>query len=261
MKSIRRLAAAAALFLSLGAHATPFSSDTSDIWWNPNESGWGMNVIQQGGIQFITLFVYGAGGEATWFVGPDTEFVSAAGGTIVFSGALYQTTGPAYPAFFDPNAVGVKQVGNITLTLTSLAAGSVSYSVNGVVVVKDIERQTWEVENLTGNYLGAATGNYTGACAATGYQEEPAGIAITHTPTSFSMAWTSNSRTCTFSGTHTQAGRMASVLGSFTCTNGTTGTFATGEMQATPNAIAFRITSTASGCAWVGAFSGARRSP
>jgi len=259
MKIIRRLAAAAALLLSPGVHATTFSSDTSDIWWNPNESGWGMNVIQQGAIQFITLFVYGSDGKAAWFVGPHTEFQATNNGTAVFTGALYQTTGPAFSTTFNPSAVGVQQVGNITVTLTTLVSGSVSYSVNGVTVVKDIQRQTWTTENLAGNYLGAATGVYSGACSATGYQEEPASLSVTQAGTAITLGYASATRNCTLTGTYTQDGRMGSTIGSYSCTNGVTGTFGIVEMQATPAAINMRITTTASGCVWQSQYSGARR--
>jgi hypothetical protein len=256
---LRRLAALAALLASLSAHATTFSSDTTDLWWNPSESGWGMNIIQQGGVQFITLFVYGANGEATWFVGPDTEYVSATNGIAVFTGPLYQTTGPVFSGNFNPTAVNAKQVGNITLTLTTLVSGSVSYSVNGTVVVKNVQRQTWVIDNLAGNYLGAATGVYSGACSATGYQEEPASLAVTHNNTAITMTLATASRTCTYTGTYEQDGRMGSDIGSFTCTNGTSGTFGIVEMQGSPTGILMRFTTTASGCAWQSLYAGARR--
>ncbi|HEX4332374.1 MAG TPA: hypothetical protein VH040_09560 [Usitatibacter sp.] len=257
---LRRLAATAALLLSLSAHATPFSSDTSDLWWNPNESGWGVNVVQQGGIQFVTLFVYGANGQATWFVGPDTAFQASSNGTALFTGPLYQTTGPAFAGGFDPKAVGVRQVGNVTITLTTLVSGSLTYSVDGAVVVKDIQRQTWVVENFAGNYLGAATGIYSGACSSTGYQEEPASVAVTQPTTStFAMTFASASRNCSFTGSYEQDGRMGSAIGSFTCTDGKAGSFGIVEIQATPAAINMRITTTASGCGWQSLYSGARR--
>jgi hypothetical protein len=257
---LRTVAAVAALALSLSARATTFSSDTTDLWWNPSESGWGMNIIQQGGIQFITLFVYGANGEATWFVGPDTEYVSAGqDGSATFSGPLYQTTGPVFSTSFNPTAVNAKQVGNVTLVLTTLVSGSLTYSVNGTVVVKQVQRQTWVVDNLGGNYLGAAVGVYSGSCPATGYQEEPASLAVTHNNTAISMTLASASRTCTFTGTYEQDGRMGSDIGSFTCTNGTSGTFGIVEMQGSPIGISMRITTTSSGCAWQSFYAGARR--
>ena len=218
-------------------------------------------MIQQANIEFITLFVYGANGQATWFVGPDTQFTDGTNGTVTFTGPLYQTTGPAFAGAFDPHAVGVRQVGNVTLTLLTLVSGSLSYSVDGVTVVKSIERQNWAVENLTGSFLGAATGTYTGACTSTGYKEEPASLSIAHTtPTAISLNLVTAARNCTYTGTYDQRGRMGDAIGSFTCTNGTTGTFGAVEMQATAFSFTMRITTTASGCGWEGLWAGAKRS-
>ena len=46
---------------------TSFSSDQSDLWWVPSESGWGMQIVQQAGILFATLFVYDATGVPTFY--------------------------------------------------------------------------------------------------------------------------------------------------------------------------------------------------
>ena len=43
----RHAAALVASFLvSLPAGATNFGTDYTDLWWNPSESGWGVNLIQ-----------------------------------------------------------------------------------------------------------------------------------------------------------------------------------------------------------------------
>ena len=91
MRYIATLATCAAL----GAHATSSTTDFSDLWFNSNEEGWGMNIIQQRDVQFITIFVYAANGQPTWFVAPDTRLSSNnANGILSFSGPLYATTGP-----------------------------------------------------------------------------------------------------------------------------------------------------------------------
>ena len=59
MTRILRLAAAAflAALAVLPAQATTYSTDYTDLWYNPNESGWGLNLIQQYQTMFGTLFV------------------------------------------------------------------------------------------------------------------------------------------------------------------------------------------------------------
>jgi hypothetical protein len=62
MNALRRAARgvilAAACFFVSHAYATAYSTDQSDLWWNPNESGWGMQVVQTGSVIFVTMFVY-----------------------------------------------------------------------------------------------------------------------------------------------------------------------------------------------------------
>jgi hypothetical protein len=33
-------------------------ADVGDIWWNPNESGWGLQLSQSNTTLFATLYVY-----------------------------------------------------------------------------------------------------------------------------------------------------------------------------------------------------------
>lgn len=48
MISMRKIACVLLCGLrSLRAGATNFPTDASDLWWNTNESGWGVNAMQQ----------------------------------------------------------------------------------------------------------------------------------------------------------------------------------------------------------------------
>src|SRR6185503_19971412 len=40
------------------------------LWWNPNESGWGVNIAQQGDVWFAAWYTYDRSGKPTWFVMP-----------------------------------------------------------------------------------------------------------------------------------------------------------------------------------------------
>jgi hypothetical protein len=65
-------------------------------------------------------------------------------GTGVYSGALYQTTGPPFSsATWNPSQVGVTQVGNATFTFTDANNGTFAYTVNGVSQTKSITRQVY----------------------------------------------------------------------------------------------------------------------
>lgn len=112
--------------------------DYTDLWWNPNESGWGLAIAQQGSVMFLAWYVYDANGKPTWYVASNCP-VSGAG----CSGALYRTSGPPLGPSFDPTAVRVTQAGTVSVTFSDPNNGVLSYTVNGVTATKNITRQTF----------------------------------------------------------------------------------------------------------------------
>lgn len=155
---------------SLPARAITGSTDYSGLWYNAGESGWGMNVIQQEQILFITLFIYGANSQPTWFVASNASFTSAnSAGDRTYTGALYATTGTPFSIDpFNSGSVTVAQVGTITFVGRADGTATVSYTANSSTVNKTVVRQTWAQPNFTLNtataYAGANSGNKTG-CA------------------------------------------------------------------------------------------------
>lgn len=111
----------------------------TDLWWNPDESGWGLNLIQHpSNVIFGVMYTYEAPNRATWFVLPGGTWSSPT----TYSGLFYRATGPAFnnPAF-DPAAVKVGEVGSATLTFSDRDHGTFTFSVNGTRVTKTITRQ------------------------------------------------------------------------------------------------------------------------
>jgi len=116
-----------------------FATNFQDLWWNPAESGWGVNIAHQGNILFATLFTYDSTGKGLWLVMSDGEKT----GDARYSGALYSTRGPAFNAQpFTPIGAGnLTQVGTMSFVFQNGNAGTLTYSVNGVSVTKSIQRQ------------------------------------------------------------------------------------------------------------------------
>ena len=216
--------------LSTGANATSFSADYTDLWWNPAEDGWGVNVIQQGDTLFATLFVYSTTDAPSWYVASGATFTGHQAGAPAFSGKLYQASGPWFGGAFNPAAVGLREVGTATFSFTSVTAGTLTYSVDGVTVNKDVTRQTWRVNNLAGVYIGATMASSSG-CPTAWEDEEPAMIDVEHAAGSISITTFQTSKTCTYSGAYQQMGRMGTVQGSVWCTNGAQGTFTAFELE------------------------------
>ena len=109
-----------------------------DLWWNPAESGWGLNLAHQDDTLFGTLFTYLPNGQGQWLVMSNGARV----GEGRYSGPLYRTRGPAFDA--SPwSAVTLTQVGTMSLDFSDGNAGTVTYSIDGITVTKSIERQVF----------------------------------------------------------------------------------------------------------------------
>jgi hypothetical protein len=113
------------------------------LWYRSpaeSEAGWGINLVHQGTILFVTWFTYGADGNGMWLVMSDVRRTAAN----TYSGAIFRTTGPAFNAVpFNPSQVTVTQVGTATLSFTDGNNGSFSYTLNGISQVKPITRQIY----------------------------------------------------------------------------------------------------------------------
>lgn len=126
-----------ALAAYLGSGTGP-AIDYTDLWWNPNESGWGLNLIQHPSrIIFGVWYTYELDGTRTWFVIPTGSWSNAT----TYAGPLYATAGPPYTAPFNPDLVEARQVGSATLTFTDANNGRFDYSVDGMSGSKAITRQ------------------------------------------------------------------------------------------------------------------------
>jgi hypothetical protein len=122
----------------LGASAGGGNTDYTDLWWDPAESGWGLNLIQHPSrIIFGVWYTYAADGKRTWFVLPDGMWTSSN----TYSGPLYSTAGPSLAQSFDASKVRVSPVGNATLTFSDANNGAFAFTVNGASGTKRITRQ------------------------------------------------------------------------------------------------------------------------
>lgn len=113
-----------------------------DLWWAApagSESGWGVNLTQQGQTIFATWFTYDLDATPMWLA--VTAPQTAAG---TYSGTLYRTTGPAFNTVpFLPANVTATAVGSATFTFTDGNTGTFDYTVNGVTQTKAITRQVF----------------------------------------------------------------------------------------------------------------------
>ena len=127
------------------------AADFTDLWWNANESGWGLSLTQHAGALFGAWFVYDASGKSTWYVIPGGHWNT---GT-VFVGDVYATTGPdPTAANFDPTRVSRTKVGTATLRFSGTSQASFSYTVNGVSETRSLTRQPFGNGSAVTNGFG-----------------------------------------------------------------------------------------------------------
>ena len=238
------------------------TTNFSDQWWVPTESGWGASILQQRDVLFIDLFVYGANGQPTWFTAAAYLQPSPGGGRVLFVGDLYVTSGPWFGAFFDPAAVITRRVGTLTFDANSSDTATLTYSVDGVNVQKSITRQLWAYEDFTGSYYGGLTYDLSQCSnpASNGHVEELGPVIITHSGnTAFGMQTQSSIGTCNWNGTYSQLGHMGTVNGTFACNNGIQGTFTAFELEKTISGMTGRIVASDNFCQLDGHFGGVLR--
>jgi lysyl endopeptidase len=118
---------------------SPRASATNyqDLWFNPAESGWGINFTHQGTTIFATLFTYAANNHGIWLV---ASMPGQADGS--FSGALLRTTGPAFNTVpWTP--ITATTAGTMRVAFSDGETGTLTYSVDGTSVTKSIQRQVF----------------------------------------------------------------------------------------------------------------------
>jgi hypothetical protein len=118
------------------AATAPPAVDFTDLWWNPNESGWGMAMSHQFGNVFLAWYVYDATGKPLWYVSPSCTVSGSS-----CSGSLFRTTGPAFGPPLDPTKVQAFAVGSVIVSFVDANNATLSFTVDGVTATKLITRQ------------------------------------------------------------------------------------------------------------------------
>lgn len=258
---MRYLAAAFLSCISMSSFAAMRTTDFSDLWWNPDESGWGANIAQQNDTMFVTLFVYNANGVPTWYVASAVTWTGASTSTPAFTGALFQTAGPYFGnGNFNPNNVTVTPVGTLSFAASGANAATLSYSVNGVAVTKAVQRQTFRASDINGTFLGASAGTWSGCGGGRdGFLEERATYSFTLANSNVQFREDGPGFTCIYTGTYTPTGRLGTMAGGGQCSDGSNQTFTASEVDVSAQGITMRFTVNAAGsCKFTGRLGGVR---
>ena len=128
------------------ARAAPLTNNT-DIWWNPSESGWGLNVVQHSSnVIFATWFSYDDDGTPAWYVVPEGSWSSFATSgryaSHVYTGPIYRTSGPVGGGF-DPGRVTATRVGTAQLNFGEWDVLIATLTISGRTIEKRLQRQSF----------------------------------------------------------------------------------------------------------------------
>jgi hypothetical protein len=153
----------------------------SGLWWNPVESGWGIDFTQRRNVIFAAWYTYDAFGNPKWYVASNCAMPGAGVTSGTCSGALYEVNGPTFfGGAFDPNAVNVVTAGTLSVNFTDASSASMTYTVESQTRTVTIARQVFA--------SGAAPGvDYTDLWWNPG--ESGWGMAITQQASVMFLAW------------------------------------------------------------------------
>jgi len=258
---LRRLVQSFLVFLALGAasaQASTTSSEISDMWWSPGEAGWGVNVVLQSDVAFLTFFVYDTMGNPVWYT---SDAHLATDGSAVWTGNLFTANGPWFGGPFFAGNVRVRTVGTVSFTLVQLDQATLVYNIDGVTVSKIVQRQTWASENYTGEYLGGYSVTNGGCTQASlsGLEEAGGFVSVRQNGSAITLTATTSQAVCTYSGAYSQTGKLGQVTGSYACSTGVQGSFSLVEMMPTISGFTGRIVGQNQFCQFSGTLGGIRR--
>ena len=166
----------------------PTAINVQGLWWQPSQSGWGVNLTQQGDVVFATWFTYDAQGQGLWLVMSNGVRVAAN----TYEGTLYRTSGPSFHSTpFDPSKVTATPVGTASFAFSDASNGTFSYTVEGATGSRAITRQMYAAPAPTCSAGGAAGSmpNYQDLWWAPGGTESGWGVNVTHQGDILFVTW------------------------------------------------------------------------
>jgi len=104
----------------------------SGLWWNPGESGWGIDFTQRGSNVFAAWYTYDTSGNPKWYVASNCTMAAAGLSSGACSGTLYEVNGPTFfGTAFNTSAVHVATAGSLQVAFADANNATMSYTVAG----------------------------------------------------------------------------------------------------------------------------------
>ena len=253
----------AALMLPSPAFASAFSTSNSDIYNAANESGWAIELVQHADVVFATIYTYDSNMNPIFYSATLVASGTGATGNPIWAGDLIVSKGSWFGAPFDASKSVPRKVGTMSYVPQDTAGGTVSFTIDGVVVTKQISRFTLRFDNYAGIYQG--TYKIVASGCTNPSDNGPFFINAVFTVTQGTNALTvvtsePDGNSCSYPGNYSQLGQFGQSLGQFTCTNGIKGGNLFFEMNVTPTDFRGRISGSDNlGCTLNGSLAGIRQ--
>ncbi len=110
-------------------------TDYTDVWWNPQQSGWGLNLAHQDGRIYATLHAYGTNGAPLWYVAYLDKQDDGS-----FTGATYSFTSTSTTAPLLPGQTSATMRGTLTFVPGSASEGVIRYNIDGQQGEQSVKR-------------------------------------------------------------------------------------------------------------------------
>jgi endo-chitodextinase len=102
---------------SFGDAAPNWGMDLTDMWFNPEQDGWGVSLTQHGSTTFAVVYTYDTTGRPTFYVMSEALYHDAT----LLTGRIYSTQGTYFARTYDAANTFVSDVGGGGLILTGFA--------------------------------------------------------------------------------------------------------------------------------------------
>ena len=233
----------------------------SDLWWNPSQSGWGVTVDHQENVMFLTFFIQRADSSPYWVTAilyrttPGTQTTVP----VSYAGDVFETRGTYYGLPFNPSQTSTRRVGTATFNTSNGSSATLTYSIDGVVVQRSIERQTLSTINYRGTYLGGVlyeTYNCSPPSLNGRVVSDGGILRISQSGSAITLSAVGQLANCTFTGQYSQRGVLGFTEGNFSCTDGTAGSFILSAMQWTVAGMSAILVGRSQFCEFGGAIGG-----
>ena len=137
--------------LAIISTPTAVPNNYQGLWWNANESGWGMSLTQHGNILFVAMYTYDDAGLPIWYVITNCPVVANG-----CTGDIYRANGGTPPTVpWTGQGRILTKVGTGTLAFNNSSSGTFTFNINNIAGSKAITQQ------IFGNSANSPAFDYT----------------------------------------------------------------------------------------------------